>query len=410
MTGTHSAPVLIPDVIPNLCKFLGTKDIKQCRLVCKSWNYSATPTLKERTTIKIRLYPENDTNPLKMWDGVVQKMKFCEDNVHLEILNPLEYTLPPVDLKIFPPVGFLRSIFVQVYKAEQWQKGLCDEIVLNSAPTLKKLRFEWRHDMDYFPFLRGRIFSELRKLILWDIWDRRENDVLLLERIGQMITEAMPKLEYLKINCAQLYEIGKMGFLPNFPRSLNCLELTGQLDAKMLKYITKIPAPLRRLAFHQVSFDAYDQYLSRLPLMLYKLLEKHSLNLEKLDIDMAWPDGCEKVKWGFPFLPTLKSFRVCHPTTFENIEFRDRPVIRNWLQLDYNVCFPSLESLHVCTDLLHVPFLPSKENQILIANSVKKVEIDVDDVRDEEEKLAFYKRLCDVFHNARDSIIVTYKT
>ncbi|XP_035711109.1 uncharacterized protein LOC110854659 isoform X2 [Folsomia candida] len=411
--------ILTSQVIPHLCKFLATKDIKRCRLVCKSWNYNATHTLKGRTTIKIRLYPENDrdTDPFKMWDGIVQKMQFCQVNVHLEILNQLEYTLPPVGLKIFPPVGFLKSIFVQVYKAEQWQKDLCDKIVLNSALTLEKLRFEWRHDMDYFPFLRGTTFPELWELILWDIWDRRENDGLLLERIGQMITEAFPKLEYLKTNCNQLYEIGKMGFLSNFPGSLKSLELTGQLDAKGLKYIAKIPSSLKKLVFHQVSFDAYDPYLNRLPFMLHKLLEKHSPTLEKLAIDISWPDGCEKLKWGVPVFPALKSFRICHPTTFENIEFRDKLVTgNNWIRLDYNVCFPSLESLHVSTNELHVAFLPSAENRILIANSVKNVEIAVEDVRNKEEKLAFYKRLLDVFQNARDSasgnlkIIVTYKT
>ncbi|XP_035716034.1 uncharacterized protein LOC118439111 [Folsomia candida] len=97
-TSPYCGPILIPDVIPHLCKFLGIGTIKKCRLVCRSWNYEATPVLKARTLIEIKLASgKHDQRRHKEWrwdTEIVEKLGF---NARLKI-SSYKPMLPPLDL------------------------------------------------------------------------------------------------------------------------------------------------------------------------------------------------------------------------------------------------------------------------------------------------------------------------
>ncbi|XP_035715484.1 uncharacterized protein LOC118438820 isoform X2 [Folsomia candida] len=209
----NSGPGLIPDIIPHLCKFLVIKDIKDCRLVCKSWNYEATPVLKERTLINIRLdagtYGKTPPKEWELDERIAEKLSF-NTNIKISANKSLS---PPKNLQDFPPIRNLKSILVQIKITEQWQKDFCNEIILGSAPTLEELQL---HCDQNFPSFSATVFPRLKKLVINGGRTRAQLDPVI-ERIGQAVTEAFPALQCFTINCEHLYEISKLELLQHFP-------------------------------------------------------------------------------------------------------------------------------------------------------------------------------------------------
>ncbi|XP_035715383.1 uncharacterized protein LOC118438763 [Folsomia candida] len=264
------------DVIPHLCKFLGIGTIKKCRLVCRSWNYEATPVLKARTLIEIKLASgKHDQRRHKEWrwdTEIVEKLGF---NARLKI-SSCKPTLRPLDLETFPMVRNLRSIIVHFYIREEWQKDLSDKIILSSSPTLEELKYEWYFHQDFPSCGEGTVFPKLKKLVLecGRVQAPRDGNPQL-EIIGQALAAACPALEFLKIDCSHLYEISKMEMLQKFPQSLNSLELSGHLNADRLECLLKIPSRLKTLDI-STTFDSDEIRADELPTILYKFLKKHS--------------------------------------------------------------------------------------------------------------------------------------
>ncbi|XP_035716043.1 uncharacterized protein LOC118439115 [Folsomia candida] len=217
-TASHySEPTLIPDVIPHVCKFLGIRAIKKCQLVCRSWNYEATPVLKARTLTNIRLDSGNcDNRHRKEWrlDGrMEEKLGF---NTYLKF-SSYKSTLAPTDLETFPSVRNVKSIVVHFYIWEDWQRDLCDKIILSSSPTLEELKYEWFFDQEFVP-CTGTVFPKLKKLVIdCRLFDSQCPRNPPLKMVGKAITESFPALEVLKIDCNNLYEISNVEMLQKFP-------------------------------------------------------------------------------------------------------------------------------------------------------------------------------------------------
>ncbi|XP_035712251.1 uncharacterized protein LOC118437389 [Folsomia candida] len=240
------------DVIGQVCKFLATSDIKNCRLVSSSWNYECTPVLKARTRTRLDLSPGYDENGhyfefgLCDWDilDVVKKMKFCPVNVYLGVPSAHHYVLPDVDFAIFPSINNLKSIIVQFPARHEfpWQMKLSTNVIMSSSTTLEELEFDWMEDerSQDFPSLRGIVFPKLMNLMVKSNFNSfRDNPV---QRIGQAIVASFPNLKYLEINCDYLED----GLLPNFPRSLTGLQVIGYFDTAKLECLLKIPATLKK--------------------------------------------------------------------------------------------------------------------------------------------------------------------
>ncbi|XP_035715357.1 uncharacterized protein LOC118438749 isoform X1 [Folsomia candida] len=217
ITSPHSGQILIPDVIAHLCKFLVIETIKQCRLVCKSWNSGATPVLKARTLIHIPFDSGNsDVRRPKKWrwdKGILEKLRF---NVHL-MISTYKSTQPPTNLETFPSVRNVKSISVHFYLPEQWQKDLCNKIVQTSATTLEELKLKFHYDQN-FPSFYGTVFLKFKKLVT--DWANFQSQPLIyppLLGISQAITESFPGLQSLSINHAHLREMVKVDILQKFP-------------------------------------------------------------------------------------------------------------------------------------------------------------------------------------------------
>ncbi|OXA37527.1 hypothetical protein Fcan01_27709 [Folsomia candida] len=254
-----------------------------CRFVSKSWHVGATHALKLRTQIGIEFHPENSTDH----DVVAEKLKFCPVNIDIKFsykYSQREYVEPSFDPKTFDPVRKMKSISIQFLTPHhvQWQKDSVLRLIRMSPTSLQRLQFKWEN-YHVFPSLCGKSFSKLKRLeISYPAQLRNES----LERIGHAVTEAFTAIEQIQIETRHLLELGKAGFLKNFPGSLNTLELFGGLDNNNMECLLEIPGPLKKLAFYAIKLDHNDDLISEIPTIMYTLLKKHSLSLENLCIDI----------------------------------------------------------------------------------------------------------------------------
>lgn len=126
-------------------------------------------------------------------------------------------TLAPTDLETFPSVRNVKSIVVHFYIWEDWQRDLCDKIILSSSPTLEELKYEWFFDQEFVP-CTGTVFPKLKKLVIdCRLFDSQCPRNPPLKMVGKAITESFPALEVLKIDCNNLYEISNVEMLQKFP-------------------------------------------------------------------------------------------------------------------------------------------------------------------------------------------------
>ncbi|OXA46318.1 hypothetical protein Fcan01_19099 [Folsomia candida] len=112
--------------------------------------------------VVVPLYAEND-DPRKD-GGIVERLKFCSGNVHLKTSLPLTNIRELTNPKIPDSAGNLKSVVVEYLSPPQeWQKELCEIMILGSATTLQKLKFGCVSAGD-FPAFGGQVFRKLKKL------------------------------------------------------------------------------------------------------------------------------------------------------------------------------------------------------------------------------------------------------
>lgn len=169
--------------------------------------------LKARTFIRIKLCTGDYDYQYQEWrlgTGIVEKLGFVKN---LKIMS-YTHTLPPLDLEKFPLIRNLKSIVVHFFIREDWQKDLCDKIILNSAPILEELKYEWYFHEDFSPCGGSTVFPKLKKLqlIAGLVQDPRPGNIQH-EVVSQAITAVFPALKYLLINCNNLLDISKQEVL-----------------------------------------------------------------------------------------------------------------------------------------------------------------------------------------------------
>ncbi|XP_035716618.1 uncharacterized protein LOC118439425 [Folsomia candida] len=368
----YSGRVLIPDVIRPLCQFLSVKDIKECRLVSKSWNYAATPVLEARTGTMIDLYRQHYPENYPRNDNVEEKVNFRPAKICILIGPHLDDALPPMDRKIFSSLTNLKEIYVNFITQPHspWQMDLCDKIILTSSPTLVHLRFIYERDL-HFPSLGGTVFPKLKELATYHRCLGEPTSDKAVEEIGHAITTgSFPGLEYLEIDASYLCEMSRMEMLQKFPKSLNSLRLYGDLTTTRIESLLKIPHPLKKLEFYMVFLLPNDDREDELPTALYNLLKKHAPTLENLYVDLWILRG--QYVWKFPAFPVMKSFEIYHTAKLGKFEFESSP--GNFERIGGSVCFPVLEDLCVFTESSNVSdldeFLP---NGCQVVDWVRKV-------------------------------------
>ncbi|XP_035701000.1 uncharacterized protein LOC118433306 isoform X2 [Folsomia candida] len=395
--------------MPHIFKFLGVQDIKKCRLVCKSWHYFATPVLKANSMTLIPCYPVGDDNN----DILERLVHFCPVNIHLEIECPIKCSKSPRNPKMFPNVTNLKSIFISYpTKKLQWQTTVCKKLIANSASTLERLSFQWSgNQLDFAPVHRT-VFPKLRELEIFKRSLPRYED---LERIGQVVIESFPALESLKIDSGILYKISKLGVLPKLPLSLKSLEMKGYSSYKQMYYLLNIRCSLKTLVLDRVKFDDIGHRVDELPTILYSVLKTFSPTLEKLSIDLRWWIGGKQLEWKFPVFPVMKRLRVVNNGVLEKIAF-ENPCSDVFGRIDYKVCFPVLESLHVCIEAINLSpldaFLPMENNGCsMVVDWVK--EIDIRRIRlfgsgcSTIDMTTLEARVLNIFPNARRTINIS---
>lgn len=130
--------------------------------------------MKAKAVINVPLYHEHSNDgtlkdePLEENQGILdvisERLKFCSVNVQLLAPYTRHTTPPPINPKILNSVRNLKSIYVRfiTQHAAQWQADLCDQIILNSSPTLEELRLHWEGNFN-FASLSGTVFPKLKK-------------------------------------------------------------------------------------------------------------------------------------------------------------------------------------------------------------------------------------------------------
>ncbi|OXA49496.1 uncharacterized protein LOC110854691 [Folsomia candida] len=411
----HEEPFLNPDVIGHICKFLGTSDIKNCRLVSSPWNYGATPILKVRSRITLEFSPgyDDDGHPfgadLGGWDisDVVKKLEFYPGNVRLAIPST-EYNLPPPDFAMFPFDNNFKSICVQYPLGDQfhWQRELFTKFILSSSTTLEQLKSEWLEDevsLD-FPLLGGTVFPKLTKLGVGRYFDSDG----AVKRIGRAIAVSFPNLKYLKANCDYLVAMSEDGLLPNLSRSLTCLKLGGDLNTNGLECLLKIPASLKKFVLgngHPLEFEIDDR-VDELPTIFYKLLKKHAPTLEHLDLDMSWINEEENhLQWKFPVFPVLKKLCLDYADMLTDVVFEKSGYFG---PINYAINFPVLETLYIFCSTKEASrveaFLPPEMN-CQVVPSVKQVDVRIRNYPGVLDQIKIYVRIMALFPNARDHVV-----
>ncbi|XP_021953635.2 uncharacterized protein LOC110850506 isoform X2 [Folsomia candida] len=349
-----SEPVFIPDIIPHLCKFLTLQDIKQCRMVSHPWNYAATPVLKSRSMIKIRLSPENlkecdepaNYEQAGSWASILDAMEFRPVNINLLISGQLESKMDP---KIFTQLKNLliniQLISIQYATRNQtaWEEEIIQKIMQTSSTTLEELRCQ-SSVRSAFPCMSDIIFPKLKKLVLNYSFHSVEH---ILSRIGQAMADAFPIIEHLGIGSSHLYIISmRSKILETFPSTLNSLEVIGLIDAQDMNDLLKISVPLKTLRLSLIYYDDTECSLDERPIFLYNLLNKHSPSLEKLSISLSEYDA-DEFEWKFPVFPVLKSLTIFNCRMSDKLKFECGIGSGHSSRINYKECFPALERLQV---------------------------------------------------------------
>ncbi|XP_035715434.1 uncharacterized protein LOC110859477 isoform X2 [Folsomia candida] len=405
--------VLIPEVVTHLCKFLGVKDVKQCRLVCESWNYGAIPVLQERTYTTLRLYSKNysDDHP-ERWTGLVERLQFHPNDIRLYSANLNASTLPPTDINIFPTVTNVKSIFVEFFSDPGWEQELCYQILLSSAPTLENLQFVLGDPTQDFSPLCDTVFPRLKQAVIEYCQEPRYTCNVT---IGRLIMEDFTNLECLQVEGRLLLGISKAGELSMLPTSLIVAE---EVNANVMKCLLDISVPLRKLTLQFIYLKNDANRVYQLPLLLYKLLKKHSSTLEELKFYMKWAKDNVELEWKLPVFPVMKDLTIGNNFWFRKVEFETGLIwgpleSEKFGRIDYKVCFPRLESLTVTTgteDFSSLAvFLPPEDSELRVAESVRKVSLSSLSHPNHYTvaRANLYAELLEIFPNARDSITFT---
>ncbi|XP_035701357.1 uncharacterized protein LOC118433492 [Folsomia candida] len=408
------------DIIEHLCKYLGTMDIKTCRLVSSVWNYGSTLALKARTNIRFQLSPKNCKNSVPLsqnsggWDilNVIEKLKFCPVNVCLLVPFNSDDTLAPPDFSLFPETNNFKSICVELPHGNQyrWQAELVAQLIQSSSTTLKELEFDWAENVDFldFPSFGDTIFPKLVKLTVENKFDEGA-----VERVFQAITTSFPNLQYLVTECKYFVEIVEEGLLPNLPQSLNCLNLYGNITPDRMESLLKIPAGLKKFTFGGfnpvfLQLDDDDEE-DELQTILYKLLKKQAPTLEKFSVGIVWWDRAEmEIEWKFPIFPFVKKLYIDFSRMQTRIVFETKLESGDFRPINYAECFPVLEFINcaIPEESWVESFLPSKGN-CQVVTSVRKVDVTIyADYGEGELHTKIYEQLWDMFPNARDFIII----
>lgn len=195
-------------VIHHLSSFVATQDLRELRLVSKSWNYAVTPVLKARTKTILKL----DGN---MAD-IKEQLEFSPINLYLLVEHPNQpFTLDPAT---FPSIRNLKSIYFSYIADRHGYLGVqevCRKIVLASSGSLQELKFEWDNESDV-PSFESAVFPKLRNLGTDYFSD--DDDAIVIKNLGHAITQSFPNLEHLAIGAENLHAIWELGLLPKFPR------------------------------------------------------------------------------------------------------------------------------------------------------------------------------------------------
>lgn len=198
----------------------------------------------------------------------------------------------------------------------------------------------------------------------------------------------------------------RISFLLLF-RSLNSLVLRGSLDSNMTECLLKIPFSLKRLELKSFLIRNKSR-AHELPTLPYKLLQKHCLTLENLDLRLGF--GTKDIEWKFPAFPALKRLRIYFCTKFQNFGFESPPGSGSFGRIDYKACVPALEIFHIHSFDFpsFAAFIPPEDNTCPVIKSVREVDINLFRCKqpNEEAQAALQTRLLEVFFNAEISIII----
>ncbi|XP_035711394.1 uncharacterized protein LOC118436864 [Folsomia candida] len=351
-------PSLNEDVTPFICSWLPLHDVKNCRLVSRSWNISAKPILKQKSVIKL----ECDFNTKEIARNAKFKREMTAFGRPLHHVDIDTWNIANLDLGSEPYLDnvhfFTKYLSVQRLGISLginsvWMPQFLEQVLLYSAHTLVELDLHIFEDSlkegdSRAGFCGGKIFNTVKKLTLtfatlfWRIVPPRVPGVHYTS-VPQILA-AFPNIVELRVTGSLLPVLFVEGS-PS-PRFLSKLCVTNGMSGSQCNALLNLTQPLKHLYIKSASDprdpdweDGVDIEVSQ---CLYEVLSKNRHTLEYLDLLLdKLRAGCV---WKFPSFPNLKRLNFMEGLGAQ--KYYDCEVSFDGSDiLNYSETFPNLQSL-----------------------------------------------------------------
>ncbi|OXA38396.1 hypothetical protein Fcan01_26886 [Folsomia candida] len=331
-------PTLNTDVISSICSWLPVPDVKNCRLVSRTWNVAAKPILKQKSVINLECsFHKGET---------ARNAKFKREMASFG--RPLNHV--DISLDEFAIVDFKSKLYLDHVKfftkdlsvqklgissqiSSIWMSQFLEQILVNASPNLVQVElglYVYGHLMKgedpFIEFCGGKIFATVKRL---ELPFSATNWSLGTVRVPQILA-AFPNIEELRVSAELLPVL-----------FLSKLWVTSGMTGSKCAALLNLTQPLKHLNIERAhnpsdDEDDWDEEVDVVP-SLYEVLSKHRHTLEYLDLGLS-----AKCDWKFPPFPNLK--RLNFLSDLEgygfSVEFDGSRI------LNYSTTFPKLESLN----------------------------------------------------------------
>ncbi|OXA49436.1 hypothetical protein Fcan01_15404 [Folsomia candida] len=353
-TSAQILPPLNTDVISSICPWLPLPDVKNCRLVSRTWNVAAKPILQKKSII--RLNCDFDKKEIARNAKFQREMASFGGPLHHVEIRMGDYKIRPVkndpefsvddfkkrkvyldDVHFFAKCLSMQKLGIRGYLEWAFIFEFIENVLLSCSSNLVEVGMDMRIQKNLgkndFPpeFCDGKVFNTVKKLELSFFAVNKELGVV---KVPQILA-AFPNIVDLRVSGNLLPVLFPEGSVS--PRFLSKLWAKEDMSGFKCTALLNLTQPLKHLHIERAFNPRGAKYgegnddVDVAP-VLYEVLSKHCHTLEYLDLDL------DKFSvWNLPNFPNLKRFNFIGDL-YAVVTFESEII-------NYSETFPNLESL-----------------------------------------------------------------